>query len=101
MTYILTDIEGTTTSISFVHDVLFPYSARRLKSFVQENISKPEIQESLQQTKQTALEEQQQILNDVEACELLLKWIHEDRKHPALKALQGHIWQRGYEDGEV
>ena len=32
--WILTDIEGTTTSISFVHDVLFPYARERMGSFL-------------------------------------------------------------------
>ncbi|MGO4781758.1 acireductone synthase, partial [Lysobacter sp. 2RAB21] len=31
---ILTDIEGTTSSISFVKDVLFPYARRALPGFV-------------------------------------------------------------------
>jgi enolase-phosphatase E1 len=102
MTYILTDIEGTTTSISFVHDVLFPYSQKRIKDFVLSNIDSSDVKTALAQTRETAKQEdkKENISND-EACDYLLKWIKEDRKHPALKALQGHIWQEGYEKGEV
>lgn len=102
MTYILTDIEGTTTSISFVHDVLFPYSQKRIKDFVLSNIDSSDVKTALAQTRETArLEDNKENISNDEACAYLLKWIKEDRKHPALKALQGHIWQEGYEKGEV
>jgi len=102
MTFILTDIEGTTTSISFVHDVLFPYSQSRIKDFVLRNFNSPDVLEALTQTRETAKsEDKKENISNEEACEYLLKWIREDRKHPALKALQGHIWQEGYEKGEV
>lgn len=102
MTYILTDIEGTTTSISFVHDVLFPYSQKRIKDFVLTNLDSKDVQDALSQTRETAkTEDKKENISNVEACDYLLKWIKEDRKHPALKALQGHIWQEGYEKGEV
>ena len=34
---IVTDIEGTTSAISFVHDVLFPYASRELPGFIRQN----------------------------------------------------------------
>ena len=40
---ILTDIEGTTSSISFVHEVLFPYASRELPGFVRANYDQPDI----------------------------------------------------------
>ncbi len=101
MKFILTDVEGTTTSISFVHDTLFPFAKERLKEYVQKHSDKAEVQSALALTKQTALEENQKTLNDEEACELLLKWIKEDRKHPALKSLQGEIWEEGYASGAI
>ena len=101
MKYILTDVEGTTTSISFVHNTLFPFSKERLKEFVHKNISKPEIQEILRQTIQTARTETQRDINNEEACDQLLYWIETDRKHPALKSLQGLIWEGGYVAGEI
>lgn len=101
MKYILTDIEGTTTSISFVHEVLFPYAAQKLKTFVLNSLNHKDVAEALSQTKKTALEEDQKKLSDEEACELLLHWIKVDRKHPALKNLQGFIWEQGYACGEI
>lgn len=101
MKYILTDVEGTTTSISFVHETLFPYAKERLKSFVTKHLNNLEVQDILKQTKATAKSEDQKDLNDDEACDLLLHWIKTDRKHPALKNLQGMIWQEGYVSGEI
>ena len=101
MKYILTDVEGTTTSISFVHETLFPFAKENLKRFVTANISKTEVQDVLNQTKKTALEEDKKELNDDEACDLLLLWIKNDRKHAALKNLQGLIWEEGYTSGEI
>ena len=43
MTTILTDIEGTTSSIAFVKDVLFPYARRRLPAFVRARGHEPEV----------------------------------------------------------
>ncbi|MBY0414375.1 MAG: acireductone synthase [Bdellovibrionales bacterium] len=101
MKYILTDVEGTTTSISFVHETLFPYAKNRLKSFVEKHLTSPEVSSIVKQTKDTALQELQKTLNDSEACDLLLHWIAVDRKHPALKNLQGLIWEEGYTSGEL
>ena len=53
---ILTDIEGTTSSISFVKDVLFPYAADHLPAFVKENINDEKVQTALQQTAELAAE---------------------------------------------
>ncbi len=95
---ILTDIEGTTTSISFVHDVLFPYSHKALPSFVRENVSVPIIATILEQVRT-------EIGNptaDVEILILkLLNWIEEDVKVTPLKTLQGLIWENGYLNGEI
>ena len=101
MKYILTDVEGTTTSISFVHETLFPFAKERLKSFVEKNIQSLQVVEALEQTKKTALEEQGLSLNNAEACDFLLEWIKNDRKHPALKNLQGLIWEEGYLSGAI
>lgn len=99
MKYILTDVEGTTTSISFVHDSLFPFAKNKLKEFVYKELNNQEVQSILKQTKETAATESQKLINDEEACELLIEWIKNDRKHPALKNLQGLIWEEGYRSG--
>ncbi|MCW3838270.1 acireductone synthase [Sphingomonas canadensis] len=84
---ILLDIEGTTSSISFVADELFPYAARHLRAYV---AAHPE--------------ETAPILAQVpgpDPAGTLLSWIAEDRKETPLKTLQGLIWAQGYADGEL
>jgi len=94
---IVTDIEGTTSSISFVKDVLFPYARQRLPAYVETHGDTPEVQHWLHEAAKEAgiVEASRQ-----EIIELLLRWIDEDRKSTALKALQGMIWQEGFEAGE-
>jgi enolase-phosphatase E1 len=97
--YILSDIEGTTTPITFVHDVLFPYAYEKLPSFVARHAHLPDVQKCLADTAATVRQEEgRQIAND-EAVQVLLGWIKADRKHPALKTLQGLIWVDGYQSG--
>ena len=94
---ILTDIEGTTSSIDFVKDVLFPYARKHLPAFVVTHADKPEVQHWLHDAaKEAGLVSgtQQEII------ELLQRWIDEDRKATPLKALQGMIWEEGYRNGE-
>ena len=94
---IVTDIEGTTSSISFVKDVLFPYARKRLPAFIETHADRPEVRHWLHEAAKEAgiIEASRQ-----EIIELLLGWIDQDRKSTALKALQGMIWQAGYEAGE-
>ncbi|MFZ4714546.1 MAG: acireductone synthase [Bacteriovoracaceae bacterium] len=98
--YILTDIEGTTSSISFVHEVLFPYSQKHLTKFIDENLNTSQVQSALADVKKTILEENQSEIDDEEAVLTLLDWIIKDRKHKALKDLQGLIWENGYKNGD-
>ena len=99
---ILTDIEGTTSSISFVKDVLFPYAAEHLPAFVKANLSDEKVQTALQQTAELAAEDGDVInAEDTDALiAKLLQWISEDLKATPLKALQGLIWKTGYENGD-
>ena len=46
--YILTDIEGTTSDIKFVKEVLFPYAARELPKFIRERHADTEVSAQLQ-----------------------------------------------------
>lgn len=93
---ILTDVEGTTSSISFVKDVLFPYARNALPEFVRENHDNPDVRRWLD----TVAAENGGICTDEVIVETLQGWIDEDRKHTALKALQGLIWQDGYLSSE-
>ena len=97
MTTILTDIEGTTSSISFVKDVLFPYARARLPAFVREHGQEPEVRRWLDEV---AVEISASACQDAVIVETLQGWIDEDRKHTALKALQGMVWQAGYREGD-
>lgn len=91
---ILTDIEGTTTSISFVFDVLFPYARKHIAEFVRNNLDKPAVQQELDVINQ----EVGQQLSAEQAIEQLTDWIDQDRKLTPLKSLQGMIWKQGYVD---
>lgn len=93
---ILTDIEGTTSSIAFVRDVLFPYARRELPRFVRERGNEPEVRRWLD----LVATEGGGICSDDVVVETLQGWIDQDRKHTALKALQGMLWRDGYERGD-
>lgn len=94
---ILTDIEGTTSSISFVRDVLFPYAAQHLPMFVRANAREAAVAEQLRAAAQEA-----GVAQDDHAAivEVLQRWIAEDRKVTPLKALQGMLWEHGYRHGD-
>lgn len=94
---IVTDIEGTTSSISFVKDVLFPYARRHLPAFIATHGDDPRVQHWLHEA---AKEEGFVSASTDEVVALLQRWIDEDRKATPLKALQGMIWEDGYRSGE-
>ncbi|WDH33756.1 acireductone synthase [Pseudomonas chlororaphis] len=95
---ILTDIEGTTSAVSFVFEVLFPYAARHLPDFVRKHASRADVAEQLQAVREASGEP----AADVErVIEILLGWIAEDRKATPLKALQGMVWEQGYRAGQL
>lgn len=81
---VIIDIEGTTTPISFVHRVLFPYARARLADFIEVKPDHP-------------------ALADVPAPKLqsLLTWMDRDEKITSLKTIQGEIWRQGYETGAL
>ena len=95
-TTILTDIEGTTSSISFVRDVLFPYARAKLPEFVREHAQEPEVRHWLD----VVATENGGICQDEMIVETLQGWIDQDRKHTALKALQGMVWEAGYRNAD-
>jgi enolase-phosphatase E1 len=90
---LVVDIEGTTTSIAFVKDVLFPYARARLADFVRAHAGDPEVSVELERLRAETGE-------GTEAALLtLLRYMDEDRKDPVLKDLQGRIWREGYRTG--
>jgi enolase-phosphatase E1 len=92
----LFDIEGTTTDIDFVHQVLFPYSSKHLQSFVQTHVDHPIVAQAIEEVKKTVEKEEGLQIGLVEVIQKLLSWINIDRKHGALKEIQGLIWDAGY-----
>lgn len=92
---VLTDIEGTTSSISFVKDVLFPYARERIPEFVKLHRREAEVRRILDEAAVLADSK-----NDEALCHSLIQWIDEDRKLTPLKALQGLIWEEGYRHGD-
>ena len=93
---ILTDIEGTTTSLSFVKDELFPYARSHLAEFVHAHANNTEVRKILDAVSAICGEQ----LDDAKATDQLIRWIDEDRKATPLKALQGMIWEDGYRNGD-
>ncbi|MAI91840.1 acireductone synthase [Ponticaulis sp.] len=91
---VVTDIEGTTSSISFVHEVLFPYARERLGEYVRSHES--ELTEILAGVREI---ESDDSLSTEDCISVLERWIDEDRKATPLKALQGLIWEDGYTSG--
>jgi len=98
---ILLDIEGTTTSISFVKDVLFPIARRSIRAYVLEHQDDNAIRPETLQVQKTMEKEGQACENLNDVIDQLEKWIDEDRKHPSLKYIQGLLWEHKYLDGTV
>ena len=93
---ILLDIEGTTTPIAFVHEVLFPYARRHAKEFLAGNT---EDIERLREEHAADVNNGEQPPAEISAY---VEWlIARDRKSTGLKSLQGKIWRQGYLDGSL
>jgi enolase-phosphatase E1 len=117
---ILLDIEGTTTPISYVYDVLFPYARRALRAYVDAHLDDEHLREPIARLRE---EWQQDVArgeappawpasladdDDVDregrvaAIVRYAEWLMDrDRKAFGLKALQGHITRGGYENGSL
>ncbi len=95
---ILTDIEGTTSAVSFVFDVLFPYAFENLPQFVIEHAQEPAVAAQLDAVRAESGEAGADL---IQVIEILLQWIVEDRKATPLKTLQGMVWKQGYEAGQL
>jgi enolase-phosphatase E1 len=90
---VLTDIEGTTTPIAFVRDVLFPYARARLPEFLRTHEGDATVKAALAETAALAPGEA--------PAAALLAWMAADAKITPLKTLQGMIWQHGYDCGDL
>ena len=108
---ILLDIEGTTTPIDFVHQALFPFAFEKIGEYLSENFES--VQTEIAELRAEHTRDFQKGL-DVpslhettreNAIKSLTNYLHflirSDRKSTPLKSLQGKIWQKGYESGEL
>ena len=95
---ILLDIEGTTTPIAFVHDVLFSYAREHVGEFLNENSAAEDIA-LLHEEHAVDVKEGR---NPPPLVAEYVKWLIKlDRKSTALKSLQGKLWRKGYEEGSL
>jgi enolase-phosphatase E1 len=93
---IVTDIEGTTSSLSFVKDVLFPYARAHLAEFVRSHADETDVKALLDDARAEAGAD----LDTEQLIKQFIQWIDEDRKITPLKSLQGLIWEAGYRQGD-
>src|SRR5262249_48280330 len=95
-----TDIEGTTSAASFVHQVLFPYALQHMRQYITAHAAEPRVAAALDNVRKVLLEEKGLAAATDEDCiQMLESWIREDRKQTELKKLQGWIWDEGYANG--
>jgi 5-methylthioribose kinase len=93
---IVLDIEGTTSSIDFVKQQLFPFARKHLPAYVRDHAAElRDLHDDICRI------EGHRPLSSAQLIQLLLRWMDEDRKITPLKALQGMIWKQGFESGEL
>lgn len=98
---ILLDIEGTTTPVAFVHQVLFPYARAR----VHDHLSERDVVALRSEYSSESFQPGLPLWNaadDAASAEAYVHWLMDrDRKSTALKELQGRIWEAGYRAGAL
>jgi enolase-phosphatase E1 len=94
---ILLDIEGTTTPISFVYDVLFPYARRH----VSEYLKHADLSDLQREYDEEVRKGSQPPPWSIEPVAYIYWLMDQDRKSTVLKSIQGQIWREGYESGEL
>ena len=90
---VLTDIEGTTTPIAFVRDVLFPFAREALPGFLSARAGDEAVAAELAEVRK--------MVPGQPELETLRHWMAQDAKVTPLKSLQGMIWEQGYRDGRL
>jgi enolase-phosphatase E1 len=95
---VVVDIEGTTSAISFVRVVLFPFAHAALGDFTARRGNEPAVRAALDAAKREAGNPD---MDDAAVVRILRRWIDEDRKFTPLKELQGLIWEEGYRRGAL
>jgi enolase-phosphatase E1 len=93
---VLVDVEGTTSSIAFVKDHLYPYARRHIPDYVREHADAVrDIVDEVRRIEGDASLEAPQLVA------VLLRWMDEDRKLTPLKTLQGLVWRQGFDSGAL
>jgi enolase-phosphatase E1 len=106
---VLLDIEGTTTPISFVHEVLFPFARARVRDYLSANTTETEAEIAALEREHAAdvashLDPPMLVdgSNKPESIVAYVQWLIDcDRKSTTLKSIQGKIWSAGYADGSL
>jgi enolase-phosphatase E1 len=93
---VVLDIEGTTTSVAFATDVLYPYARERLPNYVRQHRDEPEVAAILDEAREAG-----GVFNDEAVVVRMCHWMERDQKVTPLKTLQGLIWEDGYRSGEL
>ena len=104
MKSILLDIEGTTTPIDFVHEVLFSFARSKMPGYVAANFESlaPEIEQLIvEHEKDLGYTDHFDPASTKSVAKYLAFLIDEDRKSTPLKSIQGKIWKEGYESGKL
>lgn len=103
MIAILLDIEGTTTPIAFVHDVLFTYAREHVRDYLVQHAG--ELENDIAQLREEHARDSDNpppLTDELDSITTYVNWlIDRDRKSTGLKSLQGKIWREGYEAGTL
>ena len=91
---VLLDIEGTISSLPHVVTTHYPYTRRHIAAYLAAHADEPVVRAAVAETQALAGP-------DVAPLDALYRWIDEDAKAPPLKRLQGLVWERGYQTGEL
>lgn len=98
----LLDIEGTTTPVDFVYQVLFPYARSHVRDFLERHWEDGAVRGDLALLQNESAADSQEWRESVDSVATYVHWLMDrDRKSTGLKALQGRIWEEGYQSGEL
>jgi len=99
---IVLDIEGTTTPVDFVYQVLFPFARERVAAFLEPDQRSPACLEALALLRDERTDDVAKGDSPPEAVVAYVHWLMDrNRKSRGLKMLQGLIWQEGYRTGQL
>lgn len=107
------DIEGTTTPIDFVYNVLFPYAREHVKPYLAAHLLSSDLQTDIRALLEENVEDRKRGLDpppfagpadqvSIEDAVAYIHWLMDrDSKTTALKSIQGKLWDEGYKRGEL